>query len=572
MKTIWKSISSKGSTIRHGLVALGLLGLLPLPAKSQQFNVIPSSRVDFSNIYVSSRYVRSLEAFEISDFVTIGQYVRFLSSLSPEDSLAHLPDRDVFSKTVWEEVSSREEWVSEPIAGISFSNVLDYCQWLTESSGDGSVYRPPMPSEWWAAFEFYEAAGMAHDMNQFIADWTFATNEIRSIHHSIDNTEADPYPDELMGFPGHADVLQSYWVMGNSFQIQETQTDEFFLYNYLEDRGYAHVGFRLVRDASPSLGSPRGGDRWGGTEGATFSEKCLDHWGLEDRSPPMVAMGLDLGEMGRALWHQKGGRLHGIYESWYPNGRLRAVGKFVDGQRSGRWIFQDSLGNHLRQYEYENNYACAPVGLESPYLRLLASSTKGEFPRKENGANAYLPDRPIDIAPRGEWVFTLDILKAENPALPSRRLFDDFLGMLSEKAPERLPDSTDFGTQFHDFPEVGFRVKYYGFFNLRTQVADAIPRDIAFLFEGEEGLVASPLFFYFSQFPSAWELLTKERLSQGLAGHIANLDDFFYFKEFAANVHESDFEHATWAELRVRLLELEHGMIVYGIDSWVERL
>lgn len=56
------------------------------------------------------------------------------------------------------------------------------------------------------------------------------------------------------------------------------------------------------------------------------------------------------------LWstcEYKNGKKHGKSVSYYPNGKQRYVGFYRDDKQSGQWFFYDSLGNFVKEVNYE---------------------------------------------------------------------------------------------------------------------------------------------------------------------------------------------------------------------------
>lgn len=49
---------------------------------------------------------------------------------------------------------------------------------------------------------------------------------------------------------------------------------------------------------------------------------------------------------------RQGGQRTGVVKRWYPNGQLRAVGKYLNGEEAGIWTEYDSLGNVVREVDY----------------------------------------------------------------------------------------------------------------------------------------------------------------------------------------------------------------------------
>lgn len=46
-----------------------------------------------------------------------------------------------------------------------------------------------------------------------------------------------------------------------------------------------------------------------------------------------------------SLTTYKKGKKHGKYTSWHRNGLEAEIGQYVEGERSGHWIFRDIRGN-----------------------------------------------------------------------------------------------------------------------------------------------------------------------------------------------------------------------------------
>lgn len=47
--------------------------------------------------------------------------------------------------------------------------------------------------------------------------------------------------------------------------------------------------------------------------------------------------------------YKDGDKRNGPFYKYYPNGRLSQVGYYLDGKMNGTWVYQDSLGNKIKE-------------------------------------------------------------------------------------------------------------------------------------------------------------------------------------------------------------------------------
>lgn len=214
----------------------------------------------------SSASASSIQAIELSAFVTYGEYTEYLRYLKTQKDLEGyknaLPDPAIAPDDVYKKYTSRGQFDAEPVVGISWQSAMAYCRWKTlAEKGSGKlkfIYRLPKASEWIATMHYLEGQKKDNDLNVTYADWLLNTR------NSFDaSSELGPN----VSFIAQQCAEPGRYVMGHSFFAGHNKLADYLSDQYPAASGYKHVGFRLVKQA---------------VDNSTDTKELLKFWGLSD--------------------------------------------------------------------------------------------------------------------------------------------------------------------------------------------------------------------------------------------------------------------------------------------------
>jgi len=236
-----------------------LFTLVSLGLNAQQLQKIPSQTIDlFQALEDTTRtYVRTINAFEVSDFITYKEYKIYLSSIQQDSSesfcKSQLPDKNIaLNEEIYNEYLSGYGYDDYPVLGISWDNAMHFCKWktLTEQSKDSLsyIYRLPTSPEWLSAKLYLEENGMENDLNRNYSDWLLNPKD-ESLWSGTNESEYAYLFDDLY-FHKKDDPLsmKRKVVIGNSYLYQQEKLLNYYLFSHYATEGYRQIGFRYVKD------------------------------------------------------------------------------------------------------------------------------------------------------------------------------------------------------------------------------------------------------------------------------------------------------------------------------------
>ena len=224
----------------------------PISEKAEFFP-IKKQKIDFSGLIGDEKSNDSLvvNAFEISEFISYGEYKEYLKDIKRDSSkqfyFTQLPDSTMCLPNCYESYVSSSQFDTYPVVGISWEAAMEYCKWRTLKENTGEkikfIYRLPSAPEWVAA---YASSNKPLDMNQDYSDWLI--NSKNEWYWSSNRTSTNPLNYVLFAKKEDLKVLKRKVVIGNSFLFQQEKLIDFYGFSYYSFEGYRHVSFRIVKD------------------------------------------------------------------------------------------------------------------------------------------------------------------------------------------------------------------------------------------------------------------------------------------------------------------------------------
>lgn len=226
-------------------------------------------------------YIQEMKEFEISSFVTYGEYKKYLEHIKQDSSLHYykqsLPNPISLPVEVRANYLNSTKYDLYPVIGVSWESTLNFLKWKTliDNKTDSLkfIYRLPNCSEWIAANYYLETNKIPNDFNKYFSDWTLNTFD-ESSYDFTDHGKYFAYDYFYFGLRNDAKVLKRKRIIGNSF-LHQHQYIYMNFYHYSME-GVRDVGFRYVKDDYVRLNEPREGVR-------TVAESVLNYWQLNKK-------------------------------------------------------------------------------------------------------------------------------------------------------------------------------------------------------------------------------------------------------------------------------------------------
>jgi formylglycine-generating enzyme required for sulfatase activity len=233
------------------LYALFFAVFVSINIQAQQMHSIPQQKFLFPNATEKQEEI-SVEAFEISDFISLGEYKEYLAEIKKDSSFEYyrsqLPDSSItIQEDVFVEYLQNPEYENYPVLGISWENAMNFCKWKSLKENNGEIkfiYRLPLYSEWQAAQKHLEKEAVAHDFNKLFSDYLLNSYYEQRTWESLENIYFHKKND-------HA-YFKRKCVIGNSYRFNNQEEFNILPYS-LANEGYRHIGFRIVKTKIDTL-------------------------------------------------------------------------------------------------------------------------------------------------------------------------------------------------------------------------------------------------------------------------------------------------------------------------------
>jgi len=122
---------------------------------------IPKQTINLYNLinHFKLSHLQEYREFEISSFVTFGEYKSYLLTVRKDSSFQYysklLPDSTMLPSKAYKKYMNGTEYDNYPVIGVSWDNALNFLRWKTLKDNNTDslkfIYRLPHCSEWIAA-------------------------------------------------------------------------------------------------------------------------------------------------------------------------------------------------------------------------------------------------------------------------------------------------------------------------------------------------------------------------------------------------------------------------------------
>lgn len=249
--------------------------------KNIQLFDIPKQTTNLLNVLGDSSkdQTQTIEAFQISEFITYKEYNNYLTAIKEDSSLnfymSQLPDSTIATFDVINTYRNNEIYDNEPILGISWDNAMNYCKWKTLNDNKKAItfiYRLPTCYEWLAAYSYLSGKGENHDFNNNYADWLLDSKANNNI------PDKNGFPFNFFYFHEQTDqeALKRKFVIGNSYFFQQEKLIDYYNFNYIAFIGYKHISFRYVKESVSESNKILPGQK-------SIAAGVLEYWGLTSK-------------------------------------------------------------------------------------------------------------------------------------------------------------------------------------------------------------------------------------------------------------------------------------------------
>lgn len=222
---------------------------------SQKFYNIPEQYLDLTEMTGTDKTFKAkVNKFKISEFITLGEYKDFLSSIKKDSSetyyLNMLPDSVIaLTPAIYTEYLNNKEYEKYPVLGVKWDSAIEFCKWKSRIHGKSSkfYYSLPTGTEWLAAYSFLKKNNKKHDFNKKYSDMTLSSYDESAyfINHSMTQT-IDRFDYQYYHKQSDSPALKRKRIVGSSYlyDMNIFLNNSFYIYSY---EGYRHVSFRIVK-------------------------------------------------------------------------------------------------------------------------------------------------------------------------------------------------------------------------------------------------------------------------------------------------------------------------------------
>ncbi len=193
----------------------------------------------------------SMEGFDISSFVTYGEYKKYLKEIKKDSSnsfySSQLPDSSMCLPSVYSKYVNSAEYDDYPVLGIRWDAAMDYCRWMTIRNNNDTIkdiYYLPTYLQWIDAYDYFNGSEILTDLNKDYSDWLLNSKD-ESFYNRLDTTYAFNYMYLANGKEPR--VLKRKFVIGDSYFFKQAILLNYYRYTYYSDCGYRQIGFRYVK-------------------------------------------------------------------------------------------------------------------------------------------------------------------------------------------------------------------------------------------------------------------------------------------------------------------------------------
>ena len=284
----------------------------------------------------------------------------------------------------------------------------------------------------------------------------------------------------------------------------------------------------------------------------------------------------------KVVYELRDGRIHGTYQSYYPNGHQRALGEFENNYRTGKWIVWDSTGKKQIERVYSSPFVFEqkhPGGSKEGPIPILSEPVY-KIKYNDEGYIDYFPleERMIVWAKR---------IWRKVPADNNLILFNDKLFQKKLFNLIKTSELPSYGTKNDIFQEevdlssvdfdeldlVAFKLKEEWFFDCERFVMECRIIGICPVVESS-GDTTDLCWIYFPELRPYIANVSIE--SNKTPDYIHSLDDLFFYRDFASTIYKesnvynqeiADYTAPDMIEkeaerIELSIIELEH-------DTWI---
>ena len=209
----------------------------------------------------------TVSSFEISEFITYGEYKIYLNAVKKDSSqkyyLTQLPDSNISSNSgVYSQYVNSTKFDNYPVLGISWDNAMNFCRWKTfqENPIDSLqfIYRLPSLIEWLSTYTYLNSTHAKVEINNLYSDWLL--NSKMEYDYNFPHTT---YFHKAKDAP----VIKRKMVIGSSFLFQRKKFIDYF-FSYYATEGYRQISFRIVKQPINM------------TDKHSLGKEIIKYWGL----------------------------------------------------------------------------------------------------------------------------------------------------------------------------------------------------------------------------------------------------------------------------------------------------
>ncbi len=232
-----------------------------IPLFAQNFYTIPKQTLDLCKILRDTQNCNSpttVEAFEMSEFITLQEYKKYLASINNKDLYkSQLPDSSILvNQQDYQRYINDPQYETFPVLGVSWEDAMNFCKWKTlqENPKDSItfVYRLPHCSEWLMAYHYLNENNMVHDLDSLYSDWLTGSKyeEFYMFQNSVGSLAGLIYNYDLWCCfdKDSYSTVKRRLVIGSSYLFEQAYP-LMYSFSYFGDEGYRNIGFRCVKQS-----------------------------------------------------------------------------------------------------------------------------------------------------------------------------------------------------------------------------------------------------------------------------------------------------------------------------------
>lgn len=225
---------------------------------AQKMKIIPEQHLNLFELVGDTvrTGIDTTKEFEISDFITFGEYKTYLNSIKQDSSadfyLCQFPDSNItIDEKVYSTYITDKTYDKYPVLGISWDNAMNYCKWktLNENKKDTIefLYRLPTLSEWLTAYHYFKVNNIKHDFDEKYSDWLLNDYyEEAFLLFGKKLTFKNSYDCVFFHKKSDALVNKRKVIIGSSYLYENNHILSNRIYG-IADEGYRHITFRIVK-------------------------------------------------------------------------------------------------------------------------------------------------------------------------------------------------------------------------------------------------------------------------------------------------------------------------------------